>query len=400
MYFDGPGGTQVPQLVIDAVSKYYTKYNSNTGGAFATSEHTDAVIASARAAIADFFNAPSPEQIIFGANMTSLTFHLSRSIARELQPGDEIILTRLDHDANISPWLALQERGAVIRFVDVKLDDMTLDYEHFEQLLSSKTRLVAVGYASNAVGTINDVARIVRLAHQVGAWVYVDAVHYAPHAPIDVQQLDCDFLVASAYKFFGPHLGVLYGKTEVLEPLTSYKVRPQDEQPPGKFETGTLNHEGLAGTTAAIDYLSEIGKLSESGSGELTSTYDGRRLLLKRAMTAIQQYEMACSAMLIVELQKLSGMKLYGISEQPRYAWRTPTVGFRMASHSPREITEKLASENIYTWDGHFYALEVIRGLGLEDQGGVVRVGLVHYNTEDEIERLIRVLDKLQTRKL
>lgn len=390
IYFDGPGGTQVPQSVLAAMNQHLIQRLSNTHGAFATSRATDETIHNARAAMADFLNAPAPENIAFGANMTSLTFHVSRSIGRDLKAGDEIILMRLDHDANVAPWLALEEKGVRIKFLDFHPEDCTLAYEEFENLLSPRTRLVAVGYASNAVGTINDVDHIIKMAHAAGALVYVDAVHYAPHGPIDVQALDCDFLVCSAYKFFGPHVGVLYGKYEVMERLHAYKVRPQESTPPFKFETGTLNHEGLAGTAAAIEYIAELGRQA----GE-SAAARGRRDDLKMAMTAIQEYERTLSQKLIAGLQAIPGVRVFGITDAERYHQRTPTVAMRMGKHSPQAVAERLGEENIYVWDGNFYALEVIKRLGYEDEGGVVRIGLVHYNTEAEIDRMLEVLQHL-----
>ncbi|NUM77832.1 cysteine desulfurase-like protein [candidate division KSB1 bacterium] len=395
IYFDGPGGTQAPQSVIAAMNQHLVQRLSNTHGAFATSRATDETIHQARAAMADFLNAPAAKNIAFGANMTSLTFHVSRSIGRDLKPGDEIILTRLDHDANVAPWLALEEKGVTIKFLDFHPEDCTLAYEEFENLLTAKTKLVAVGYASNAVGTINDVNRIIKMAHAAGALVCVDAVHFAPHGPIDVQMLDCDFLVCSAYKFFGPHVGVLYGKYEVMERLHAYKVRPQESPPPFKFETGTLNHEGLAGTTAAIEYLAELGRHVDNSAVLQASSWQGRRRDLKIAMAAIQEYERTLSQKLIAGLQAISGVRVFGITDAKRYHQRTPTVAMRMEKHSPQAVAERLGEENIYVWDGNFYALEVITRLGYEDKGGVVRIGLVHYNTEEEIDRMLEVLQQL-----
>ncbi|MGH7494870.1 MAG: cysteine desulfurase-like protein [bacterium] len=393
IYFDGPGGTQVPQRVVDAMSNYFIVHNANTHGAFGTSARTDEILHAARAAMADFINASSNE-IVFGANMTTLTFHVSRSLGREWREGDEIIVTRLDHDANVSPWLALQEKGIKVRFLDFKPEDCTLDYDGLDQLLSNRTRLVAAGLASNAVGTINDVTRLIQKAHTAGALVYLDAVHYAPHAPIDVQALDCDFLACSAYKFFGPHVGVLYGKREILEGLQAYKVRPQEKNPPFKFETGTLNHEGLAGTKAAIDYIADLGQNVAAEYASAFGTFGGRKLQLKCAMAAIQAYERKLSEKLIAGLHTIPGMKIYGITAPSRFHQRTPTVALRMQKYSPRVLAERLAAENIYVWDGNFYALEVTTRLGLEEQGGVVRVGLVHYNTIDEIDRLVALLQE------
>jgi cysteine desulfurase family protein (TIGR01976 family) len=395
IYFDGPGGTQVPQRVIEAMTRYYVSMNSNTRGQFLTSQRTDETIQAARVAMADFLNAPSPEQIIFGANMTTLTFHLSRSLAKFLSPGDEVIVTRLDHDANISPWLALQENGAVIRWLDFHPEDCTLDLGALERLLNRRTKLFAVGYASNAVGTINDVKRLARIAHEAGAMMFIDAVHYAPHGSIDVQDIDCDFLVCSAYKFFGPHLGALYGKRESLDKLISYKVRPQSNALPNKFETGTLNHEGLAGTASAIDYLADIGKNTESRAVESFMHLQDRRHELKMAMQAIQSYENELSRHLIAGLKKISGIKIYGITDEARFSQRTPTFAIRLAHSSPEDVARRLGQQGIFVWDGNFYAFEATARLGVEESGGVVRIGLVHYNTMDEIDRLIDVLQEI-----
>jgi cysteine desulfurase family protein (TIGR01976 family) len=392
VYFDGPGGTQAPQRVIDAMADYLIKKNSNTHGQFFTSQKTDETIHEARVAVADFINAASHEQIIFGANMTTLTFHLSRSIAKILQVGDEIIVTRLDHDANISPWLALEEKGVVIRWLDFHPEDCTLDLGALEKLLNRRTRLLAVGYASNAVGTINEVKRLGEMVHGVGGMIYVDAVHYAPHGPIDVQEIDCDFLVCSAYKFFGPHAGVLYGKREVLEKLPPYKVRPQESTPPNKFETGTLNHEGLAGTMAAIEYLADLGKSYGDMKSERLDHYHGRRRDLKLAMHAMQPYERELSSKLLAGLKSISGLKIYGITDEKNFSHRTPTFAIRHSKLAPEEVARRLGEQGIYVWDGNFYALEVTTRLGVEEHGGVVRIGLVHYNTAEEIDRLINAL--------
>ncbi len=395
VYFDGPGGTQVPQRVIDAMTNYLVSMNANTGGQFLTSQKTDEIIRAARVAMADFLNAPSPEQIIFGANMTTLTFLLSRSFAKILLPGDEIIVTRLDHDANISPWLALQENGVIIRWLDFRTDDCTLDLAMLEKLLSRRTKLLAVGYASNAVGTINDVKRLAKMAHDAGALIFVDAVHYAPHGPIDVQDIDCDFLVCSAYKFFGPHLGVLYGKKDLLEKLPPYKVRPQETSAPDKFETGTLNHEGLAGTAAAIEYLASIGKSYGHHLQETFGQFHDRRRDLKLAMQAIQIYERQLSQYLVAGLKTIPGLKIYGITEEKSFAHRTPTFAIRLADLPPKEVARRLGERGIFVWDGNFFAVEVTTRLGVEENGGVVRIGLIHYNTMEEIDRLIAALREI-----
>ena len=329
-FFDGPGGTQVPQRVIDAMSGYLATSNANTHGAFATSRRTDQVIAAAHAAMADLLGCDA-EEVIFGPNMTTLTFAFSRALGRELAPGDEIVVTRLDHDANVSPWTALEERGCVIRWVDIHPADCTLDMDEFRRLVTPRTRVMAVGYASNSVGTINDVEEVVRLAHAVGALTYIDAVHYAPHGPIDVRRLGCDFLVCSPYKFFGPHSGVLYGKREHLLRLRPYKVRPATENIPGRWETGTQNHEGMAGVTAAVEYLAELGRRH-------TPEAHGRRAALLAAYCALCAYERKLLTELVPALLEIPGLKFYGITDPARFGHRVPTVAVRIAGRSPREL--------------------------------------------------------------
>jgi cysteine desulfurase family protein (TIGR01976 family) len=387
VFFDGPGGTQVPSSVIKAVGDYLTKSNANAHGAFATSERTDALIDSAREAIADFLGCDSDE-VVFGANMTSLTFAFSRAIARHLKAGDEIIVTRLDHDANVSSWHALSEQGVVIRTVEIETKDCTLDLKDLERQLNERTRLVAVGYASNAVGTINNVAEIVRLAHSVGAWVFVDAVHYAPHGSIDVRALDCDFLTCSAYKFFGPHVGILYGKREHLALLQPYKVRPALDSVPSRWETGTLNHEGLAGVVATIDYLAKLGR-------SISPLMQNRREALVDAMKAIEQYEKELSERLITGLLQIPGLTFYGITNLTGFNWRTPTVAIRLANKTPYEVAKALGDRAIFTWHGNFYAIGLTEKLGVESKGGLLRIGLVHYNTVEEIDRLLEVLKQI-----
>ncbi len=394
VFFDNPGGTQVPDVVVDRMVDYLVTTNANHGGAFRTSRESDAVLDEARRAVADFVNAERAEEIIFGPNMTTLTFGLSRALARELRQGDEIIVTRLDHDANIAPWLLVAEdRGCRVHWVDFDVEDCTLRIEQLEAALSERTRLVAVGYASNAVGTINPVGSIVRLAHQAGALCFIDAVQYAPHGPIDVRALDCDFLVVSAYKFFGPHLGALYGKFEHLDRLRAYKVRPAPDDPPGKFETGTANHEGIAGTLGALEYLAWLG---EAFGGEHAENYgrsfQGRRLLLKQAMSSIRAYEMGLSRALLETLGEVPGLRVYGLADVRAVDRRVPTVSFTLEGWEPRAVAAALDAAGIYVWDGNYYALAVTERLGLEERGGMVRVGLVHYNTLDEVARLGEVL--------
>src|SRR5947207_8179122 len=324
IYFDNPGGTQVPLQVIDGMVAYFREANANTMGAFATSRRTDEMIAHARLAMADFLHAASPNEIVFGPNMTTLTFAFSRAIGKTLQPGDEIVVTILDHDANVAPWLALQERGVIIRTVDVHPENVTLDMEDMRSKITNRTKLVAVGYASNAVGTINDIATIIRWAHEVGALAWIDAVQFAPHGLIDVQALDTDFLVCSSYKFFGPHLGILYGKAEHLERFPAFKVRPASNNIPDRWETGTQNHEGLAGLVGVIDYLAMIGRESFSANTE-TGLYHGRQLELKVAMQALMDYERRLSAQLLAGLREIKGLQVYGITDTKQLASRVPT---------------------------------------------------------------------------
>jgi cysteine desulfurase family protein (TIGR01976 family) len=387
-FLDGPGGTQVPRAVITAMSNYLIRSNANAHGAFATSARTDALIAAARTAIADFLGCEGGE-VVFGANMTTLTFSFSRAIGRILQPGDEIIVTKLDHFANVSSWKALvEERGIVVREVDIQIEDCTLNLADLKQLLTERTRLVAVGYASNAVGTINDVAAIVRMAHDAGAWVFVDAVHYAPHGPINVRALDCEFLTCSAYKFFGPHVGILYGKREHLAQLRPYKVQPAPEEVPCCWETGTQNHEGLAGLVETIHYLTDLGH-------QISPTATSCREALVAAMTAIQAYEQELSRALITGLLQISGLTLYGIKDVHQLNWRTPTVGVRFNHQTPYSVAKQLGDRGIFAWNGNFYALGLTEKLGIETSGGFLRIGLVHYNTLEEIHRLLKALDEI-----
>jgi cysteine desulfurase family protein (TIGR01976 family) len=402
IYFDNPGGTQVAQQVIDAMVSYFREANANSHGAFLTSLRTDQVIAAARTAMADFLHAASPNEIVFGPNMTTLTFAFSRAIGKTLQPGDEIVVTILDHDANVAPWLALQDLGVVVRTVDVRTEDLTLDINDMRAKISERTKVVAVGYASNAVGTINDVATITRLAHEVGSLVWIDAVQFAPHGPIDVQALDADFLVCSSYKFFGPHLGILYGKAEYLEKFPAYKVRPASNSIPDRWETGTQNHEGLAGLVGVIDYLAMLGREHNSMYSEWFkedsggSSFSGRQRELKIAMHAMMEYERGLSAQLLSGLREIKGLHVYGITNPQQLAWRVPTFACTMEGYSPRELAEFLASQGIFAWDGNYYALGVMERLGLEAKGGALRLGMAHYNTLIEIDRVLECLEQVK----
>jgi cysteine desulfurase family protein (TIGR01976 family) len=387
VFLDGPGGTQVPRHVIDAITNYLVHNNANSGGAYQTSRNTDRMIADARSAMADFLNCDADE-IIFGANMTTLTYAMSRAIGRDLGPGDEIVLTLLDHDANFSPWKALEEKGVVIRTVKFNESDCTLDMQDLAAKISDRTRLVAVGYASNAVGTINNVTEVVRLARQAGALSYIDAVHYAPHGPIDVRALDCDFLVCSTYKFFGPHMGVLYGKREHLKKFHPYKVRPLTDDIPNCWEWGTLNHECIAGIKACVDYWEELGRRANP-------TVTTRRAAILAAHEAIHQHERAMMEKMIAGLLASPGLKLYGITDPRRFEHRCATIVVRIEGHTPLELATKLGERGFFTWDGNYYALNVTEQLDVERLGGFLRIGLVHYNTMEEVERLLGALREI-----
>ncbi len=387
-FLDGPGGTQVPKRVIDAIAGYLGHDNANTGGAYATSRRTDAMIAEARAAMADFLNCGADE-VAFGPNMTTLTFAISRAIGRDLKPGDEIMVTRLDHDANVSPWLAMAEdRGIAVRWAEIHDEDCTLDIADLASKINSKTKLVAVGYASNAVGTINPVKEIVRLAHAAGALAYVDAVHYGPHGLIDVATLDCDFLVCSTYKFFGPHMGVLFGKRAHLQRLHPYKVRPNTNAIPNCWEWGTLNHEGIAGIAACVEYLAEVGRRSRP---EVAT----RRAAIEAAYEAIHEQERGLFERMISGLLRIPDLKIYGITDPKRFHERCATLAVRIERHSPLQLATKLGEHGFFTWDGNYYALNLTEHLDVEKSGGFLRIGLVHYNTGEEVDRMLAVLREI-----
>ena len=390
IFFDAPGGTQVPQRVIDAISNYLATSNANTHGAFLTSERTDQIYSAAHAAMADFFNC-DPDEVVFGANMTTLTFALSRAIGRELKSGDELLVTVLDHDANVSPWVCLEQSGAKVRTADIRPADCTLDMFDLQAKVRRNTRLVAVGYAANAVGTINDVGEVVRLAHGVGAMAFIDAVHYAPHGLIDVRSLDCDFLACSSYKFFGPHLGIMYGKREHLERLRPYKLRACTEHLPDRWESGTQNHEGMAGVIAAIDYLADLGRRHAPEA-------PSRRAALAAAYAAMVHYERELAEKLIAGLLEIPGLKFYGITDPAKFDQRTPTVAIRMEGYTPRELATRLGERGIFTWDGNYYAIDLAERLGVQQSGGMLRIGLAHYNTAAEVERLLEELKALANR--
>lgn len=397
IFFDNPGGTQIARHALDRMNQYLVECNANHGGNFATSRASDALVTQAREAAADFLNAPSPDEIVLGPNMTTLTFRLSRALGKFFTPGSTLVVTRMDHDANIAPWRSIaEERQLNLRVVDFVPETGMLDMEDFAAALNDAPRLVAVAYASNALGTINPIRRIVNMAHDAGALVYVDAVQYAPHAPIDVSRLGCDFLVCSGYKFFGPHVSVLFGRYELLDRINAYKVRPAPADPPGKFETGTQNFEGIAGLLGALEYLEWVG--NEFGS-ELydiyAEEYENRRLTYKLAMSAIRSYEYELSRKLLEVFETIPGLRLYGPGNPRHLQQRVPTFSFTLEGYTPKQVAALLGEKGIYVWDGNFYALSVTERLGLEEHGGLIRVGAVHYNTEEEISRLAEALTEI-----
>ena len=398
VFFNNPAGTQIAQSSIDRMTDHLVNKNANSGAPSATSRASDAVVAQARQATADFLNATRPEEIVFGPNMTTLTFHLSRSIAKTLAPTDTIVVTQLDHDANVSPWtLIAQDLGCNVAWVDFDMEDGTLRMDTYEAALEKKPKLVALGYASNILGTINPVKEMTRMAHDVGALVYVDAVQYAPHGPIDVQDLNADFLSCSAYKFFGPHIGILYGRYDLLDEMASYQVRPASNKPPKKFETGTQNWAGIAGVLGALEHLQWIG--TEFG-GEYEARYEdrfkGRARHLKQGMEAIREYELELSLRILDTMQRIPGVRIYGLDDPRRVEGRVPTFALNAEGKHPSQIAESMAEKDIYVWNGNFYALGVTERLGIEDSGGVVRMGAAHYNTLDEVDRFGVALDEVR----
>jgi len=385
---DGPGGTQVPAGVIAAVARHYETANANAHGLFAASVETDAVIAGAREAMAALLGAAGPSTISFGQNMTTLNFSLAHAVARTVRPGDEVVVTDLDHDANVAPWGVLAERGAVLRHVPV-WPDATLDMEAFRALVGERTRLVAVGYASNAVGTVNDLAAVRAWTREVGALLVVDAVHWVPHGVVDVAELDPDFLLCSAYKFFGPHVGVLYSRPGALDALATDKVRPQLDRAPERVETGTLNHAALAGVTAAVDFIAGLGPGALVGAG--------LRQQLVAAMEAVYAYEHRLVERCWRGLGELPGVRRYG--PEVGAARRAPTVSFTVGGVHPDEAAAHLAARGISVWSGNFYAVTVVERLGLAASGGLVRAGMAPYNSQAEVDRLLGTVEALAGRR-
>jgi len=406
IFLDNPAGTQIAKPSLDRINRYLLECNANHEGMFETSRRSDEILHEAHTAMADFLNASCPEEIIFGNNMTSLTLHMSRSLARTLQPSDNLLVTRLDHDANIAPWMLIAEdKGCNLLWVDIDVEDGTLDLDDFARALEKKPKIAAFGYASNLLGTVNPVRKLTKMAHNAGALVYIDAVQYAPHGPIDVQDIDCDFLVCSSYKFFGPHAGALYGKFDLLNELMAYKVRPASDELPHKFETGTQNHEGIAGVLGALEYLEWLG--SQFGAeqdpvwkarvepGRNEAGFTGRKLELKKGMSAMRVYESELSKALIKIVESVPGTRIYGVTDLNRLDERVPTVSFTVDGKDPERLADEIGNHGIYVWNGHNYALAIVERLGLLEAGGMIRVGPVHYNTMDELEKFGEVLKKV-----
>jgi len=380
-FFDGPGGSQVPRQVAQAVADYLTLHNANTHGRFPTSEETDEILSHARQAAADFVNGDAGE-IVFGNNMTTVTFHLSRSLGRLWGPGDEVIVTELDHQANVAPWKRMAaDNGMTVRIAPFDRDTLQLDYAALEALVNERTRLVAIGAASNALGTVNDVRRVTDAARAVGALSFVDAVHFAPHFLPDVRQLGCDFLACSSYKFFGPHAGILWGRRELLERLEPYKVPPASNEAPERWETGTQNHEAIAGIGAAIDWIAGIADGYGTSGGD-----GGRRDALRRSYEAMHAHESALFQQLEDGLRAIAGVRFFGVARgQPR----TPTCAFVVDGSTPDEVARRLGEEGVFVWNGDFYATTVCEALGVSDCGGLIRAGIAPYSTDDDVRRLV-----------
>jgi cysteine desulfurase family protein (TIGR01976 family) len=388
IYMDNPAGTQVPASVAEAMSRCVLETNANVGGYFRTSLASDAVVASAREAMADFLNASSPEEIVFGQNMTTMTLHVSRSIGRLMRPGDEIIVTRMDHDANVWPWVLLaRDLELEIRWLPFNTDTYEFDHDALDKLLTDRTRLVCVGGASNLLGTVNDVTAMCAKARAAGALTYIDAVQSVPHVATDVQAIGCDFLVCSPYKFFGPHQGVLYGRSEVMAQLEPYRVRPAPSRFPGSFETGTQSFEGCAGITAAIDYFAWIGRTMAGA--------DDRPAALRAAMALLFEYEKSLGAQLIDGLLSIGGVTVHGITDPDAFGRRVPTVSFTHERVASATIAAELAERNIFVWSGHNYAVEAARALGIYESGGAVRIGPVHYNTAGEVAETVAAVGEI-----
>ena len=380
IHLDGPAGTQVPQSVIDAIVDVYSNSNANTHGQFPTSFETDRLIQHCRDQVAALLGASDGSTISFGANMTSLNFVLANAITRSLQPGDEILITQLDHEANRGPWLQQRKHGMIVKEIGLE-EDGSLDYADFEKKISEKTRVIAIGMASNIFGTVNEIDRVRQLAYKAGALLVVDAVHFVPHLLTDVMEIDCDFLLCSGYKFYGPHVGILYSRPGLLDTLDPDRLRTQQQNAPYRIERGTLNHAALAGVSAAVDFIASLGK------------GDGLRSKIVDAMTVIQNHERGLAQQLYLGLRDIDGLDIYG--PPLKETQRAPTLAFTVEGQRPEHICSKLAEKGIFAWDGHFYALRAIEVLGLSLQGGVTRMGISVYNTADEIDDVIAALQEL-----
>ena len=388
VYFDNPAGTQVPRLVADATTECYLRHNANLGGAFATSVAAGDVVARAHDAMATFLGARSPREVVIGPSMTGLTFHISRSIGLTLKQGDEVVVTRMDHDGNIAPWLAMaRDCGATIRWLPFDGASWRIEPSALDTVLSKRTRLVALNAASNLTGSLNDVALLIARIRESGALVYVDAVQYAPHELTDVAAIGCDFLACSSYKFYGPHLGIVWGREELLRSLTPYKVRPMGDELPDRWETGTPQIELQAGLAATIDYYDWLGS-------RFDPTQD-RRGRIRAAFDATKRWEQMLAAQLIAGLREIDGVTIHGITDPLRMASRVPTVSFTHARRTPADIAAALAKRNIFVWSGHNYALEIVRQLGIDEATGVLRIGLAHYNTPEEVDQTLGVLEEI-----
>ena len=378
IFLDGPAGTQVPNRTIDAISNYYQRSNANTHGTFTTTQETDEILENTRALVATFLGAEGGHTISFGHNMTTLNFSLSRAIGRSLQPNDEILITQLDHEANRGPWLSLRAQGIIVREVRLQADG-TLDYKDFAAKINERTRLVAMGWASNIFGTINEVAKVRAMTRKVGALLMIDAVHYAPHLSMDVQALGCDLLICSAYKFYGPHIGLLYAKPGLLDRLQPDRLRTAYQHAPYSIETGTLNHAAIAGVKAGIEFIASIGKGKSM------------RNKLVKAMTLIHKHEIGLAKKLYNGLAAIKKIQLYGPPIDALL--RAPTMSFTYKGKTAKQVCEHLAKHNICGWSGHFYAIRATEVLGLLEQGGVTRLGLSVYNVEAEIDKTLEILE-------
>ena len=384
IYFDGPAGSQVPRSVVDRISECMLHHNANRSGRFATSREVDAIMNQCHQVFCDFVGAASPESIAFGPNMTSLTLQFSRALSQEWKPGDRILVSSLDHDANFTPWvLAAKDVGAEVKVIRIRNSDATLDLASLDELLNERTRLVAVTAASNAVGSLTPIREIAKRVHSVGAELFVDAVHMAPHKSMDVTDWNCDYLVCSAYKFFGPHIGVLYGRKDRMQFLIPYKLRPAPDSLPGRWMTGTQNHACIAGAAAAVDYMASL--------SPIPADHQNRRERLIDAMSIISNYETELISKLLEGLLSIPRLKVFGITDPNRMSERAPTVSFQVAGATSIEVAQRLGDQGVFAWHGNYYALPLTESLGTEP-AGMVRLGCMHYNTLEEVERTLDLL--------